>query len=265
MSSRITLTLVLLGLCIALGGGLYYAERERRATGAPLQPLSSRRAETVRCIHIQHRDRAEIAIARDNGQWQIIRPLQAPALEQRVHSILSVLETPAHGPLPRTAGDLKRFGLEPPAARLLLDDMAFDFGVTESLYARRYVLHAGRIHLTDDYLFPQLTQPVRFFVDTGEELQATAGAPEVGRVAGGDNEAEAIHRQHGAGRDGGDDGDGGDGISTGDGRRQGRSTADASTSAGAPDGTGAEEAGAEIRGPGVDAGDRARPGAMDSC
>ena len=178
MPSRIVLTLVLLGLCLLLGGGLYYTEHRQRAASPDLEPLSELSPQTVRCIRIQRQGKEEIEIAQNKkGQWRLTRPIQAPALEQRIQSILSVLQTPVFGLIPATAETRRRLLLEPARVRLWLNEASFAFGTTESLYARRYVLHAGRIHLIDDYLAPQLMQAARFFADTGQEDPDQAGPP----------------------------------------------------------------------------------------
>ncbi len=113
-------TLFLTGLLILLAGYLYFFEipKGEKEKGKTLLNFS---ADEVQRLALAY-PRQEIQIAKNSsGKWQIINPLQAPADESTVSSVLSTLKT---SEVKRTVeekpapADLKAFGLDPPAVKV---------------------------------------------------------------------------------------------------------------------------------------------------
>lgn len=133
-------------------------------TAAPvlLPQLATRDVHAIRIIRAGAPD---LELRRDGTQWFLHAPLRAPANPRRIDVLLATAALPVAATLDGSGAARRRFGLEPPAATLALGDAQVAFGGTEPLHGRRYVLHAGRVHLVPDAVFAQLTQGEGFFID----------------------------------------------------------------------------------------------------
>ena len=76
-----------------------------------------------------------------------------------------MLSAPVRARIDAKPGELARFGLQPPRARLLLDGKEILFGDTEPINGRRYLLYDGKVALVDDTYFSHLSSSAANYVD----------------------------------------------------------------------------------------------------
>lgn len=142
-------------------------------------PLTAIAPDRIAQIRVERANDVPMSFERSGNDWIMTSPVRAPAYPARMASILGLLYEPSHAQL--AAGKLARFQLDAPAVSLFLDAHEFRFGDTDPLQERRYVLHAGRVHLVADTLFFQLTQNAGFFIDpkllSGEAPPRRIGYP----------------------------------------------------------------------------------------
>jgi hypothetical protein len=123
-------------------------------------PLTDVTAERIDAILIERERQEAIRLESRGGGWRMVAPVDAPANEVKVQALLQVLHAPSTGQLDPRAHAPARFGLEPPKARLHMSgagvDLELAFGDAHPLDARRYVLHAGLIHLLPDTTYHHL-------------------------------------------------------------------------------------------------------------
>ena len=114
--------------------------------------------------HFKPAGREGFELYLEGGRWQVGTPLNLPANELRIRALLQVLSARSHAGFRAAGNDLSRFGLSPPRARLDVDGQIIDFGDTEPLDGRRYVLHDGQVHLVTDAFFQHLDAEAATFV-----------------------------------------------------------------------------------------------------
>jgi hypothetical protein len=98
--------------------------------------------------------------------WRMTSPLQLLANNSRINAMLRLLKTESHGQLNPANVNLDGFALSDPIITLKLDEQVFQFGNTDAIDQRRYVLFKESIHLTNDSLYALLTTNAAFFADT---------------------------------------------------------------------------------------------------
>jgi hypothetical protein len=148
MNKRLWLNLSLTALAIALG--LFVYLHHDRPAAPPLPRLTQLQAAQVQHIVISRQGEADIELQRRGQGWWMTRPLQLPANEIRIQSLLELLSQHSYGRFPAHAMDLKGIGLAPASAVIRFDSLSMAFGLTEPLNKRRYVLINGEVQLTDD-------------------------------------------------------------------------------------------------------------------
>jgi len=98
--------------------------------------------------------------------WHMNMPQKFLANSARINAMLHILTAESHGQLNPAEINLTRFELADPIITMKLNDHVFQFGNTDAIDQRRYVLFDGTIYLTNDTLYPQLTTNAAFFADT---------------------------------------------------------------------------------------------------
>lgn len=131
---------------------------------AATPPLTDRAAAAVKRIRIERPDEPAVAVERREGTWYLTEPLALPANGFRLDTLLEVLEAKSDRRLDPSGLDLARFGLAPPKAVLVIDDLRFEFGDTEPLSGKRYVRLGEDLHLTADRFYNQLVTGAHGFV-----------------------------------------------------------------------------------------------------
>ncbi len=103
-------------------------------------------------------------LSRGADGWHMTAPLSMRADDAAVDGLLQLLTLPTDAGFP-AGGDLARYGLEQPTARLTVDGTEIDFGGSQPIDQRRYVLLDGRVHLVDPMLFYRLSQNAYDWLD----------------------------------------------------------------------------------------------------
>lgn len=125
--------------------------------------------QSITEISIRRNDQQDVVIDKLDDSWRMVAPEHARANDTRINTILSLLSARSYTQLNADDTDLARFDLVNPAVTLTLNQYKFQFGNSNPLEGRRYLLFQDRIHLIDDGLYQQLLQPAIFFIDGQDE------------------------------------------------------------------------------------------------
>jgi hypothetical protein len=155
---------VLLATGVFLITGLLF-----RDAGNPPEPpmvsLTDFNPEQILHIRIHRPGMDTILMTKTGTGWQIEAPAPAPANRFRVSSILGQLQARVIARFRPDESSLGIYGLDPSPVSLVLDDTMLTFGDVNPLDKGRYLLLNDTIYVVDDYLYPQLLQPVEFFIN----------------------------------------------------------------------------------------------------
>lgn len=99
--------------------------------------------------------------------WQMAKPYELPADGLRMRALLALARAQSLARFPAADSPLSRYGLDPPRARIILGERVFDWGDTEPLDGRRYVLHGENVHLVADSFFPHLNADAASYLHPG--------------------------------------------------------------------------------------------------
>jgi len=141
MRRRNLLNLTLLGLVGALVGLVILRPGHEAAQPSPR--LSEIDPRTITRVRLQPVTGAAIVLHRTEQRWNIVEPLRIAANPVRIRAMLALLGAPSLGGFRAAGNDLAQYGLDPPRARLRVNEQIFEFGGVDPLDGRRYVLHAG--------------------------------------------------------------------------------------------------------------------------
>ena len=131
-----------------------------------LPHLSDIDAKTISHIEIVRKDLETLSFDKKGADWYMQSPLQFKANPARINAMLRLLNVESHGTLNPTEVDLARFELAEPKLILKLDDHEFQFGNTDAIDQRRYVMFDNKINMINDSLYQQLMTNAAFFADT---------------------------------------------------------------------------------------------------
>lgn len=174
MSKRNLLNLLLLLLLAGLVL-LVWLEPGRK-TDPPVEKISTLSPETIEHIRIE-RPAGVVVMQRDGDDWELREPVRLPANTVRIRAITSIAASESLGRHELIPQELARFGLDPPQARLWLDDVNMDFGHAAPLDNRRYVRVGDTLHIIQDLRYYQLVGDWTGYVSLRllEEGQKLAG------------------------------------------------------------------------------------------
>lgn len=142
MKSRLIVNLLLFVLALGLS---LYAYLRARPPATPEFRLSTLSPSAVSAIRIERGAAPPIVLKKQEGVWRIVAPLKARADQFKVQRLLEILSAQAPRRFP--ARELARYGLNPPAARLTLEDQSFDLGSLNPVSDEQYVATEGRVYL----------------------------------------------------------------------------------------------------------------------
>ena len=131
-----------------------------------LLPLSSINPKSIININVQRKNLDNLFFSKSDGVWNMITPLQFQANRARIESILKILETKSYKQFNLDEVDIAQFALRSPAVILELNENKFSFGTNNPINQRRYILFNKKIHMVDDFHFPQLTTNATYFAET---------------------------------------------------------------------------------------------------
>lgn len=142
--------LVIVGVLVLLA--IYEPGIEKPAE-APL--LLSLKRDEVNHILIQRPDQETVELAKgDDGQWQLLQPIQIAASEFRIESLLRITESKSLNRFAADPARLANYKLDKPQAVLTLNNnIKIAFGSATPLDQRRYVLLNNQVHLITDNLY----------------------------------------------------------------------------------------------------------------
>ena len=164
MNTRTLLNIFLAAIVILLALVIFYKPGVKPEPVPP--PLTSVDPEQVQTLRVVHNNpHEEINLKRQEGKWFLTAPIHAPASRSVVETLLDIAKTPSHSHYSVQSLDLAKVGLKSPKARLYLDKLTIDFGTTEPLNQRRYVLLKDTVHLIDDIFFRTVNSDTPKFVD----------------------------------------------------------------------------------------------------
>jgi len=156
---RSWLTLAALAaLVIALGLWVYYRPASVQSETYALSALQSKDVKRSRVERSGAKDSAAgstessagtamgtIVLERRNDQWRMSAPVTARAEAFQVERLLSILE--ARSAVRYPAGDLARYGLDKPYAKVTLEDQSFVYGAINRTTREQYVLTHDDVYL----------------------------------------------------------------------------------------------------------------------
>lgn len=125
-------------------------------------PLTRLQPADITKIRIERDDRLQLSLQYLQNGWQLDYPRQAAAEPRRVQQLLAITGAPVLRQLDATAS-LDQYGLDTPAALLVLNDTRLLFGAREPTQRARYVLLDGQVRVIDDVYFSLLTLPASHF------------------------------------------------------------------------------------------------------
>ncbi len=161
-------------LALALGSLLYLDPWAPVST--PQQRLSDLEQKRISRIRIDKPKRAPIVLERRERGWLMLEPFAMRAAGHTMRALLALVSAASEKRMP--ADNLERFGLDPAKGRIQFDETTFDFGATEPLSNRRYLLVANTVHLSPDRFYHYLLMDATRFV-ARELLPAGARIDEV--------------------------------------------------------------------------------------
>lgn len=112
--------------------------------GESVPPLSTLAPAQAQRVTLVRAGQAPIELERRDAQWLMTAPLRARADEFQVMRMLALLETRPAARFP--AGDLERFDLQSPVARLTVDGSEYAFGGINTVTREQYVMHGDTVY-----------------------------------------------------------------------------------------------------------------------
>ena len=177
LRTRVLANLALVGLAIGLAIVIWLEPWRQQPPAA--ERLSTIDPGTVNSVRIERAKRAPIVLERRDSGWRMLSPISLPANEYRITALLGVASAPVHDAFRAEGNDLGQFGLDPPKARLLLNQHEFRFGDADPLAGFRYVHYGPDVHLVSDTFFHHLLATAPAFVDpapVGSDMRAQSVA-----------------------------------------------------------------------------------------
>lgn len=201
MSHRAVLNLLMLGAVAGLSALVFL--QPGIETPPPVPTLTDRTPEAIARVRIERPGQTAVVLEKREGGWLMLEPLSLPANGFRIQTLLEVLGAATERSYAVQDLELARFGLDPPRASLVLDDLHLDFGDTEPLSGRRYLRVGDRMHLVTDRFYHPIVSGAPGFVHLGplgpEAEPVAIEVPELTlRLQGGRWVAEPEHSEAGA-------------------------------------------------------------------
>lgn len=175
MSRQAAVNLVLLGTLVLLAAVAIVEPGKSRPP--PPAPIAAIDAQAVARLVVERPGQPQVLLAREGGRWWMHAPYRGPADEDRVRALLELPHSRSTARLAVADLALARFGLAPPKAALVIDDLRLEIGDTQPLDGRRYVLAGDDVHLVYETVYHLLVSEAAEFlspaiVEPGRELEA---------------------------------------------------------------------------------------------
>lgn len=158
---------VLAALAVAIAAlALALVLHSRHVARRHPQPLITAAPAALTAVRATWRSGRTVALVRHRGQWQMIKPVNAPADRLRVHALLAALAEPVIRSYSAAGLALAAFGLAPPRLVVTADGRRIRFGSVNPANGLRYVLRGDQVLLVADTIVPRLAAGPWQFLDT---------------------------------------------------------------------------------------------------
>lgn len=164
MSKQARINLVLLAIIVILL--LVSTTGINEDEQVELQRVSDIDPATITSIKVTRGDKPSLEFIKKPNGWYMQTPLQIRVNTARINAMLRLLTTESHSELDPEQVNLKRFELDDPAITMQLNGYIFQFGNTDGIDQRRYLLFNNTIFMVNDFLYAQLGAKPGFFADT---------------------------------------------------------------------------------------------------
>lgn len=176
MRTRLLINLILLLGVLALAAFYWF---KPSGTEQTLEPISAIEPGSIERISVERPGEPTINLEKQDGDWQLLAPLQADADDGRIDSILLLPLSASASRFSASDQQLARFGLEPAQLTITFDSEAFVIGEPHPLNEQqRYVLYDDQIHLIDSRLYQRLNAPLTYYINPS----LTPGGSELTRI-----------------------------------------------------------------------------------
>jgi hypothetical protein len=163
MKARWLLNALLLAIIIGLALVAVYRPGKEQPP-APTR-LTSLPVEQVTRINIQRDGGEELTLEKQGDRWRLTAPFAARANAFRVNALAQLVSTNSDKRFTAPAAELEKYGLRQPIARLRLNEQEFLFGSRHPITGRRYIYHAGQVHLITDTFSQHARAAATDFID----------------------------------------------------------------------------------------------------
>ncbi|MCP5157341.1 MAG: DUF4340 domain-containing protein [Ectothiorhodospiraceae bacterium] len=112
--------------------------------------VSSLDPARITTIEVLRRSEPVARAERAGDGWRLVAPLAWPADPSVLDRLAAIAGARSSEGFRAAGNDLAQYGLAPPRLELRLQGQSFALGDVDPLGGRRYVLHAGQVHLLPD-------------------------------------------------------------------------------------------------------------------
>lgn len=163
MKSRWILNLSLALLIVVLVLVVYFKPGNGTPAGIPLTALSS---DAVTRVRIEKHGSNPITLEQTPAGWRLQTPVRARANRFNVENLLRITKATSSFQTPANAAALSTYGLDKPAARLLLNDEEILIGAIHPMRQQHYLRYGDTIHLVDSHAVATALFNYSSFIDT---------------------------------------------------------------------------------------------------
>jgi hypothetical protein len=136
----------------------------------------------VEQVRLERGDADRLVLQRSETGWRMTSPYQVAADPAQLRRLLPIADAETLRSLPTADVDLGELGLDPPLARLWLDDLLLEIGGTEPIAGHRYVRIGDLVHLIADRFIGRLLAPPEDYI--GQTLLPPDFSPGIGSLNG---------------------------------------------------------------------------------
>ncbi|GMR03954.1 MAG: hypothetical protein BMS9Abin22_470 [Gammaproteobacteria bacterium] len=158
----LNLALIVLVTVLALFA-IYKGGQENTETGPPLTTLAT---DHVTRIRIDRPKKPRIVLAKTGDAWRLTAPYPARANQFNVDRLLRLAKAESQARFPAVSGELARYGLDKPSARVSLDDEEIIFGAMHPIKNQHYVRYRDEVHLIHSRYFAPVAYRYSNYIDT---------------------------------------------------------------------------------------------------
>jgi hypothetical protein len=137
------------GLLVALLGLALYAYFRPVEEGTPEIRITQLSRSQIDRVRIERHDSPAIDMESRNGNWHMLNPYQTRVNQLQIDRLLDIASATASDRLPRE--NLSRYGLDPAALRVTLNDESFAFGNINEITNEQYLGTGDSVYLVRTY------------------------------------------------------------------------------------------------------------------